>query len=250
MTEEPQEQPDQPAETPETPDVVASDGRAHASETASETPVAATDGQPDTQINAQSARFAELERELASEREQGMDYMRRWQSAQADLANMRRRMQQEQEQRDRLLTWNALAPVVTALDSLERAFLSLPPTLRGYSWIDGIALVDLQLRRALEAQGIRPLNTEPGQSFDPQRHQAIGEVETTEYDEGVIAVVVQQGYEAGPMLLRPTLAQVARAPKTNSEAAEARKSDTSASEAVADDDVTPGPEAPEHAADG
>ncbi|MEO7002375.1 MAG: nucleotide exchange factor GrpE, partial [Ktedonobacterales bacterium] len=197
-TEEPQQdqpnQHDQPMETPAT-DAAQADAPTDASTT-----------------DAPTVRIAALERELATERELGMDYLRRWKETQADLANLRRRMQQEQEQRDKLLTWNALAPVVTALDSLERAFLSLPPTLRGYSWIDGIALVDLQLRRALEAQDIRPLNAEPGQSFDPQRHQVIGEVETAEHDAGLIAVVVQQGYEAGPMLLRPALVQVARAP--------------------------------------
>jgi len=221
-TEEPQQH-DQPRETPP---VGARRARprsaaepAGEATTSSPNAHAADDAHAaDAQTDGQAARIAELERELATEREQGMDYMRRWQNAQADLANLRRRMQQEQEQRDRLLTWNALAPVVTALDSLERAFLSLPPTLCAYSWIDGIALVDLQLRRALEAQGIRPLATEPGQSFDPQRHQVIGEIETTEYGEGLIAIVLQQGYEAGPMLLRPALVQVARAPKAASEA--------------------------------
>ena len=77
-----------------------------------------------------------------------------------------------------------------ALDSLERAFLALPATLRGYTWIEGIALVELQLRRALELQGIRAVAAEPGQAFDPARHEPIGEVETREYAEGAIAVVV------------------------------------------------------------
>lgn len=167
-----------------------------------------------------TARVAELERQVAElrqqierERDQATDYMRRWHTAQADFANYKRRAQQDQEQREKLLAAQTLAPVLHAIDSLERAFLALPATLRTYSWIEGIALVELQLRRALELQGIRAVEAQPGQVFDPNRHEAIGEVESEEYPEGVIVVVAQHGYEAQGLLIRPALVQVARAPK-------------------------------------
>lgn len=172
-------------------------------------------------------RVAELERQVAElrqqverERDQATDYMRRWHTAQADFANYKRRAQQDQEQRERLLAAQTLAPVLHAIDSLERAFIALPATLRAYSWIEGIALVELQLRRALELQGIRAVEAAPGQPFDPNRHEAIGEVESEEYAEGVIVVVAQNGYEAQGLLIRPALVQVARPPKLASAANE------------------------------
>ncbi len=161
-------------------------------------------------------RIADLQRQLERERDQSTDYMRRWHTAQADFANFKRRTQQEQEQRERLLAAQSLAPVLHALDSLERAFLALPPTLRSFSWIEGIALVELQLRRALELQGIRAVEAEPGQSFDPTRHEPIGEVETSEHAEGAIVVVVQRGYESQGLLIRPALVQLARKPAATS----------------------------------
>jgi hypothetical protein len=60
---------------------------------------------------------------------------------------------------------------------------------------------------------------EPGQPFDPNRHEGIGEVETDAHPEGHVAVVVQRGYEARGLLLRPALVQVARAPKAADPAA-------------------------------
>ncbi len=161
-------------------------------------------------------RIADLQRQLERERDQSTDYMRRWHTAQADFANFKRRTQQEQEQRERLLAAQALAPVLHALDSLERAFLALPPTLRSYSWIEGIALVELQLRRALELQGIRAVEAEPGQSFDPTPHEPSGEVETSEHAEGAIVVVAQRGYESQGLLIRPALVQLARKPAVTS----------------------------------
>lgn len=175
------------------------------------TPTPSATGDADRIVELER-KVADLERELDRERDQSTDYMRRWHTAQADFANYKRRAQQEQEQRDRLLAAQALAPTLNALDSLERAFLALPATLRGFTWIEGIALVELQLRRALELQGIRLIETEPGQSFDPTRHEPIGEVETDEVAEGAIAVVAQRGYESQGMLIRPALVQLARKP--------------------------------------
>ncbi len=162
------------------------------------------------QIRTLRARIAELERTLADERDHAADYMRRWQGAQADFSNFKRRATQDQEQRNSLLAAQALAPAIVALDSLERAFLALPPSLRGFSWIEGIALVELQLRRALELQGIHQISVAPGQPFDPAHHDAIGEIETTEHPVGHVVVVVQQGYETQGRLIRPALVQVAR----------------------------------------
>jgi molecular chaperone GrpE len=163
---------------------------------------------------ASELSIAELEQQLAKEREAATDYMQRWQRAKADFANFRRRLQQEQEQRDRQLVAEALSPVLMALDSFERAFRTLPQSLRQFSWIDGIALIELQLRRTLDIYGIQSIAAQPGQPFDAAKHQAIGEVETDKYPAGTIAEVIQQGYQhaTGNMILRPTLVQVAKAP--------------------------------------
>jgi hypothetical protein len=64
----------------------------------------------------------------------------------------------------------------------------------------------------------------PGQQLDPTRHQAIGEVEAAEQEAGTIVTVVQRGYEARGVLLRPALVQTARtaqaAPAAGTEAGE------------------------------
>src|SRR5579884_3520316 len=122
------------------------------------------------------ARVAELEAQLAREREAATDYMQRLQRTQADFANFKRRAQQDDAQREAVAHWRAMAAMLPVLDSLERAFATLPPTLRTLSWIDGIALVHLQMSRSLTAMGITPVAAEPGRPFDPTKHEAIGEI--------------------------------------------------------------------------
>lgn len=171
-----------------------------------------TQPQPDSRVAELEARIADLERQLASEREAATDYLHRWQRAAADFSNFKRRVRQEQEQlRDRAAA-EALTPVLHALDSFERAFATLPASLRTYSWVDGIALIDLQLRRMLDIHGIMPVEAEPGGTFDPTRHQAVGEVESSAHPVGTIAEVLQRGYEMRGILLRPALVQLARTP--------------------------------------
>jgi molecular chaperone GrpE len=161
-------------------------------------------------------RATELGRELETERAAATDYMQRWQRAQADFANFKRRAQQEQEHLGRLAGAQALAGILPALDSFERAFATLPPSLRHLSWIDGIGLVHLQLHGALQAAGIKPFAPHRGSAFDAHRQQSIGELETSDVAPGLVAAVVQQGYELGDMVLRPALVQLAHAPQANS----------------------------------
>ena len=175
-----------------------------------------TGGAP-ARVGELERRVAELEAQLAHEREAATDYMQRWQHAQADFANFRRRAQQEQEQRETLIAGRVIATLLPAVDSIERAFATLPPTLRGFSWIDGIGLIHLQMLNAFAAHGVQAIETEPGQPFDPTRHQPIGEVEAAEVPAGHVAVVVQRGFTAKGLLLRPALVQLARAPQPAAE---------------------------------
>jgi molecular chaperone GrpE len=157
-------------------------------------------------------RVTGLEREVAAERERAGDYMRRWQQAQADLSNMKRRAQQEQEQLLTLAANQAAALVLPALDSLERAFGTLPEPLHQLTWVEGISLVEFQLRRVLESHGVAPFEPKPGDKLDPARHQPIAETATSEHPAGSVAQVVQRGYEMNGRVLRPALVAVAREP--------------------------------------
>jgi molecular chaperone GrpE len=177
-----------------------------------EAAAAPVDTTPDQQTaeTAPKDRVAALEAELERERAAATDYMQRWQRAQADYSNFRRRTEQERDQQQKLYRAQALAILLPALDTLERAFATLPETLRGYSWIDGVALAQLQLEGTLRGAGVEPIEIEVGAEFDPRRHEAIGEIESVEVPAGRVAAVIQRGYALGDLLLRPTLVQLSR----------------------------------------
>jgi len=183
----------------------------HDAETSAEDTGAAEPAAPEQPATSDLA--AELERE----REKASDYMNRWQRAQADLSNYKRRAEQEREQERKY----ALAPLFLEMlkiqDNFYRAFDSLPVELREFSWVQGVALTYAQVDSLLRLYGVTPLETKTGDPFDPAKHEAVTHEETDAYPDGAITAEYQRGYQLHDRVLRPALVRVAK-PKSSTAA--------------------------------
>src|SRR5262245_29645780 len=82
------------------------------------------------------------------------DHLRGWQRAQADLANVRRRVEQEREDLLKGAEAALLLHILPVLDDLERALVVVPPDLRGHVWVDGILLIERKMRDVLDLHGL------------------------------------------------------------------------------------------------
>ena len=69
----------------------------------------------------------------------------------------------------------------------------------------------VQFRKVIEELGARSLAA-VGAVFDPNLHQAMGQVETGEQPPGTVVSELQRGYLLQDRLLRPALVMVAKAP--------------------------------------
>lgn len=180
------------------------------------------------------ARVAELEAELEKERNQATDYMKRWQYAQAELANMRRRGQQE---RDDLVKYGIAplaATLLEVLDNFDRAEQAIPATLQSFTWISGVVLIHHQLEYVLQQHGLEPVAAD-GQPYDPTVHEALAQEHHESVPEGAVIAEVQRGYKLHGRLLRPTLVRVSQGPApAAAEAADQENADTAPSTASAE----------------
>ncbi len=163
------------------------------------------------ELEREREKATNLAAELEREREKATDYMNRWQRAQADLANYKRRAEQEREQERKY----ALAPLFLELlkiqDNFHRAFDTLPVELREFSWVQGVALTYAHLDGLLRLYGVTPFETKPGEPFDPATHEAVTHEETDAYPDGAITAEYQRGYRLHDRVLRPALVRVAKA---------------------------------------
>jgi len=164
------------------------------------------DQTPHTAGATDSATWEERLREEQAKAEQ---YLVNWQRAQADMANYRRRNQQEREEYIKRANEELLRDLLPVLDSFDRALATMPPELRETTWVGGIVAVERQLRMSLVRYGVTPIEAE-GQTFDPTQHEAITLKESTEHADDIITAELQRGYKLHDRVLRPTLVEVAK----------------------------------------
>jgi len=145
-----------------------------------------------------------LKKIFAEEKEKAEGYLANWQRAQADFINYKRRSEQEKEEISKFANALLMLNLLPVLDDLERALASIPPKLVGFTWVEGISLIERKLRTSLEAQGLSQIKalSEP---FDPELHEAAMHGKGKE---GMVVEELQKGYKLHDRVIRPTMVVV------------------------------------------
>ncbi len=117
---------------------------------------------------------------------------------------------EQQEYREYALA-EALKTLLPILDSLDRALKTNAASVEDFR--SGIELIDKQFHDALAKVGVQPIPAE-GEAFDPNLHQAVQMVETSETEDNHVIDELQRGYKLKERLLRPAMVRVARNPKS------------------------------------
>jgi molecular chaperone GrpE len=102
------------------------------------------------------------------------------------------------------------------LDDLGRALREKPSTENMEQWWNGMDLIYRKGLAILESEGVASVDAEPGQAFDPARHEAVTMEPCSDHEEGSIIGVVRGGYRIGERILRPAQVRVACQPVESS----------------------------------
>jgi molecular chaperone GrpE len=159
---------------------------------------------------------ATLQRELEEERRRVTELRDRWQRAAADLANLRRRTEQEKGEVEKFASMLLVQQLLPVLDNFDRALATIPGNLQMLTWIQGVMLIERHFRAILEQAGLAPIEA-MGQPFNAHYHEAISERESDEAAPGTVLQEYQKGYTMHGRVIRPTLVEVARAPAAHAE---------------------------------
>jgi molecular chaperone GrpE len=149
-----------------------------------------------------------LRNRLEEEKARADKCLTNWQRAEADLANFKRRAEQERLELVKFANASLIGKLLPVLDDFDRAVGSVPEEARGQGWVEGIKLIDRKLRTLLEQEGVTAIEA-LGKEFDPYVHEAV----LREDGEGDVEVVVeelQKGYKLHDRVLRPTMVKVGR----------------------------------------
>ncbi len=152
------------------------------------------------------SRVAELESQLN-------DTTRQFQRLAADFENFRRRAAAEKEELVRFAASRVLENFLPIVDNFERAMThAATPTADAAAIRQGIELIYRQVADFMVRQGVASMEV-VGQPFDPNLHEAIGQVETTAQPDNSVAYEVQRGYYLNGRVLRHAMVQVASNPQ-------------------------------------
>jgi molecular chaperone GrpE len=155
-------------------------------------------------------RVAELESQLAAATEEAGRAREEWLRAKADTENVRRRGQEDVAKAHRYGLESFAGALLAVKDSLDAALTVENTSIESFK--EGVELTAKQLESVFQKFAIAELVPQ-GEKFDPNRHQAISQVEAPGAEPGTVVNVLQKGYMLNDRVMRPALVVVAKAPE-------------------------------------
>jgi molecular chaperone GrpE len=129
--------------------------------------------------------------------------------AQADFQNSRKRLQAESDQRAQYANASLIKSLLPVIDNFERALAIDPEKTDPKSILKGMQIVHDQWLNVLKQQQVQEIAPQPGEPFDPNRHEALIH-QPSEHPEGSVVQTLQKGYSLHDRTLRPAQVAISR----------------------------------------
>ena len=110
----------------------------------------------------------------------------------AEFDNFRKRTEKEESQMFETGAKSVIEKILPVVDNFERGLAAVTEEEKG-GFADGMNMIYKQLMTELESIGVKPIEA-VGQEFDPDFHNAVMQVESEEYESGIVAQELQKGY--------------------------------------------------------
>ncbi len=140
----------------------------------------------------------------------------------ADLENFKKRVAREKEEAIRYGNEALVKDLLPILDNMERAVEHAELGGNGKPLLAGIEMVLKGFLEVLEKHGVTQISAK-GEPFNPQKHEAFAQVESTDHEPNTVVAELHKGYFMADRLLRPSLVSVAKLPETKEENSEQTK---------------------------
>ncbi len=151
-------------------------------------------GKKDKKLDALESKNAELE-----------DRVKR---QMAEFENFRKRTEKEKSTMFDMGARSVIEKLLPVVDNFERGLASITEEQRGPVY-DGMNMIYKQLMDELDKMDVKPIEA-LGQPFDPNLHNAVMQVESEEFESGVVAQELQKGYTHHGSVVRHSMVSVVK----------------------------------------
>jgi len=125
----------------------------------------------------------------------------------AEFENFRKRSEKEKSAMFETGAKSVVEKILPVVDNFERGLAGLSEEERKQPFAEGMNMVYKQLITELEKLEVKPIEA-VGCEFNPELHNAVMQVESEEYESGIIAQELQKGYTYRDSVVRHSMVAV------------------------------------------
>lgn len=125
----------------------------------------------------------------------------------AEFDNFRKRTEKEKTQMYEIGAKSIIEKILPVVDNFERGLATVPEEEKESPFAEGMNMIYKQLMTELDSVGVKPIEA-VGTEFNPDYHNAVMQVESEEYESGVVAQELLKGYMYRDTVVRHSMVAV------------------------------------------
>lgn len=125
----------------------------------------------------------------------------------AEFENFRKRTEKEKAMMFETGAKSVIDKILPVVDNFERGLATVPEDDENSAFANGMKMIYKQMMDELDKIGVKPIEA-VGQEFDPNFHNAVMQVESEEYESGVVAQELLKGYMYYDSVVRHSMVAV------------------------------------------
>ena len=125
----------------------------------------------------------------------------------AEFENFRKRTEKEKTMMFETGAKSVIEKILPVVDNFERGLAAVPEDEKDGAFAQGMEMIYKQLMTELENMQVKPIPA-VGEEFNPDFHNAVMQVESDEFESGVIAQELQKGYTYRDSVVRHSMVAV------------------------------------------
>jgi len=125
----------------------------------------------------------------------------------AEFENFRNRTEKEKQAMFETGAKSVIEKILPVIDNFERGFATVEDADAEDAFVKGMNQVYKQMMDELEKIGVKPIEA-IGTEFDPNLHNAVMQVESEEFESGIVAQVFMKGYTYRDSVVRHSMVGV------------------------------------------
>lgn len=125
----------------------------------------------------------------------------------AEFENFRKRTEKEKTQMYEVGAKSIIEKILPVVDNFERGLAAVPEEQKTDAFVEGMDKIYKQMMTVFAELDVKPIEA-VGKEFDPEFHNAVMQVESDEYESGVVAQELQKGYMYRDSVVRHSMVAV------------------------------------------